>query len=152
MNAYVYRADLYCEACTAKIKAKGGTTGEGRLCYDPKHETPCRYDWCPACLDECPEPDESTYDSDDWPKGPYPEGGGEADTPNHCASCQLFLENPLTDDGYRYVLNELAGWLDGQRRAGDGSSMSEAEREWFNFYLGGNLVNLVREAVRVRWV
>jgi hypothetical protein len=27
---------------------------------------------------------ESDYDSEDLPKGPYADGGGEADTPQHC--------------------------------------------------------------------
>ena len=42
-------------------------------------------------------------DSDDYPQGPYPNGGGEADTPQHCGTCGVFLENPLTDDGVEYV-------------------------------------------------
>jgi len=28
--------------------------------------------------------------------GPYPDGGGEADAPQHCGGCGVFLENPLT--------------------------------------------------------
>ena len=43
--------------------------------------------------------DENDYDSDDLPKGPYSNGGGEADTPQHCDGCGAFLENPLTGDG-----------------------------------------------------
>ena len=42
--------------------------------------------------------DESDYDSDDLSKGPYPDDGGEADTPRHCDTCGVFLENPLTAD------------------------------------------------------
>jgi hypothetical protein len=34
---------------------------------------------------------ESDYDSDDLPKGPYAQGGGEADTPQHCEGCGQFL-------------------------------------------------------------
>ena len=30
-------------------------------------------------------------------------GGGESDTPQHCDDCDVFLENPLTDDGNEYV-------------------------------------------------
>jgi hypothetical protein len=44
---------------------------------------------------------ESDYDSDDLPKGPYADGGGEADTPQHCDDCRRFLENPLTGDGLK---------------------------------------------------
>lgn len=42
-------------------------------------------------------------DSNVYPKGPYGDGGGEADHPQHCADCNLFLENPLTTDGEDYV-------------------------------------------------
>jgi hypothetical protein len=78
MNAYVYRADLHCEDCARDIMA--------RL---PK----------PADVDN-----EASFDSDDYPKGPYSEGDGESDTPSHCGSCGLFLQNPLTDDGRQYVM------------------------------------------------
>lgn len=48
--------------------------------------------------------DESTFDSDDWPKGPYSDGGGgESDSPCHCDACGAFLWNPLTPDGAAYV-------------------------------------------------
>jgi len=47
--------------------------------------------------------DETTYDSDDYPKGPYPDGGGEADSPQHCDGCAVFLENDLTSEGREYV-------------------------------------------------
>ncbi len=28
----------------------------GRPCTDGRHETPCDWDECPACQEECPEP------------------------------------------------------------------------------------------------
>jgi len=34
----------------------------------------------------------------------YPEGGGEADSPAHCAVCHQPFDNPLTSDGVEYVL------------------------------------------------
>jgi hypothetical protein len=34
-------------------------------------------------------------------------GGGEADSPQHCAECNECLENPLTDDGVRYVAEQI---------------------------------------------
>ena len=73
MEAYAYKAALYCADCADDIKA--------RL-------TP------PVVPD-----DESSFDSDDYPKGPYDCGGGEADSPQHCDGCGLFLENPLTNEG-----------------------------------------------------
>ncbi len=35
--------------------------------------------------------------------GPHSDGGGEADCPLHCSRCNVFLENPLTPDGYDYI-------------------------------------------------
>jgi hypothetical protein len=46
---------------------------------------------------------ESSVDSDAIPRGPYSEGGGEADCPKHCDRCGVFLHNPLTPDGEDYV-------------------------------------------------
>lgn len=59
-------------------------------------------------------------DSDDYPQGPYADGGGEADCPSHCGNCGEFLMNPLTDEGRRYVLAAV--------RAG------EAPDEWRAYY------------------
>ena len=81
MNAYIYRAALYCEDCVIDIKMRLNWLHEG-------------------------VPEEG-YDSDWYPKGPYPDGGGEADTPQHCDCCHLFLENPLTGDGESYVKEAL---------------------------------------------
>lgn len=95
-EAYIYAADMYCEACGEDIRKR--LTAEG---HRPKH-------W----------DDETTYDSGEFPKGPYPDGGGESDSPQHCGShgeCLSptiidgekygrFLENPLTNAGCAYVL------------------------------------------------
>jgi len=40
--------------------------------------------------------------------GPYGDGGGEADCPQHCDMCGTFLDNPLTWDGYAYVADAIA--------------------------------------------
>lgn len=77
MNVYVYKAALLCESCGEDARAALE---------------------CPGTVEY-----ESSYDSDEYPKGPYPDGGGEADSPQHCDNCDLFLENPLTGDGYAYV-------------------------------------------------
>lgn len=82
-NVYMFAAALYCEPCGEAIKA----------------DTPK-----PAHADEG---NEHTFDSDEWPKGPYGDGGGEADTPQHCAACNKFLENPLTGHGYAYLREQL---------------------------------------------
>jgi hypothetical protein len=65
-----------------------------------------------------------TGDSSDYPQGPFDNGGGEADCPQHCGACGVFLENPLTADGYDYVREALA----------DGTGDSDVLAEWRAFY------------------
>ena len=94
MNAFIYAADIYCEDCGNAIRAD----------FDKAGKRPAD----PSC--------ETTYDSDQYPKGPYGDGGGEADTPQHCAGCNCHLENPLTPDGREYVLccfHDDRDWRDG---------------------------------------
>jgi hypothetical protein len=78
MNAYIYQAALYCENCASYIMDRDK---------------------------DKPGPRE---DSNDWPQGPYPDGGGEADSPQHCDGCGIFLENPLTKEGEDYVRTTAA--------------------------------------------
>jgi hypothetical protein len=92
MDVYVFQAALYCGTCGDALVR----TSRGRGVED-------------------------TGDSDDFPQGPYPNGGGEADRPQHCdsgAECLAaeaiggrrvgaFLENPLTSDGEAYVRQSL---------------------------------------------
>lgn len=85
-EAFIYRAALFCPACAAELR-------ESLL--PPPWINP-------------ENPDESAYDSDDWPKGPFTEGGGPADSPQHCDHCGIHLENPLTPDGLAYVAQALA--------------------------------------------
>lgn len=93
MDVYAYQADLYCLDCGNAIKKdlkRGGAVDEG--------------------------------DSDGFPQR-FVDGGGEADTPQHCgnlADCLkaidlgtgfpigAWLENPLTEDGIKYVAENLA--------------------------------------------
>ena len=74
MDTWIYCASLYCEECAAEIRSD--LVGVSRA---------------------------DMGDSDSYPQGPYPNGGGEADCPQHCDSCGIFLENPLTPDGVEYV-------------------------------------------------
>ncbi len=96
MDVYIYAADIFCADCGEEIC--NAITSEGLAPENPD--------------------DESSYDSDQYPKGPYPDGGGEADCPNHCGSgaeclnaitlsddsrVGAWLENELTADGVEYV-------------------------------------------------
>lgn len=101
METYIYAADIYCEACGEDIRRR--LTAEGKA---PKH------------------PDrQGTYDSDEFPKGPFSDGGGECDGPQHCAAQEeclnalvlpsgnkvgAWLENPLTEEGVRYLREMIA--------------------------------------------
>jgi hypothetical protein len=101
MKVYLFQAELLCEPCgreTCDILTKEGKA--------------------PANLDE--------FDSDDFPSGPYE--GDEADTPQHCGSCGVFLENPLTRDGEDYVSEKLTDFL----LTGEGNPVTI--REWAQFY------------------
>lgn len=116
MNAYVYNGDLWCEQCGEAIRHT--LAGKGKA---------------PASPD-----DETTYDSDDYPKGPYPNGGGEADCPKRCASGMVcanaytlssgqkigaHLGNALTADGVEYV----------RKAIGQGGAMAHL---WASLYPG----------------
>jgi len=83
MDVFMYKAAFHCKDCGSKIKVLLGYS--------------------------CENLSEFEYDSDQYPKGPFGDGGGEADCPNHCDTCGLFLENPLTGDGEQYVIDTLAG-------------------------------------------
>lgn len=98
-NVYVYQAALFCGPCALDImknlrKAPG---------FDPNTELP--------------------KDSNDWPQGPARDGGGEADSPQHCDSndeCLMAvtlpcgskigcpLDHELTSEGARYTNEKIA--------------------------------------------
>ena len=77
MNAFIYQAALYCEDCAGHIRQRLAREG-----YQVRAEE----------------------DSDSYPCGPFANGGGEADSPQHCDACHAFLENPLTSEGVGYAL------------------------------------------------
>ena len=106
MKAYLYQAALLCEKCAISemVRLTGGDIPIEAL----------------VSLASLP----AKEDSDHWPQGPYADGGGEADTPQHCDQCQLFLENPLTQEGVDYV----------QAQIEHGEGDQEVLREWHNHY------------------
>ena len=100
MLVYIYAADIYCEQCGEAIR-----------------ERIIREGFAPADPD-----DERSYDSDEFPKGPYPDGGGAADCPQQCGAgpegvhanefddghkVGAWLENELTTDGVEYVCEAI---------------------------------------------
>lgn len=110
MDVFVYQSALLCSACGEKQRkhldeafAENGAT--------------------PVDVE-----DESSYDSDRYPKGPYSDGGGEADSPQHCDHCTVFLENPLTGDGQEYV---ISAWRD---RIESGFGNPAVLLDWLDHY------------------
>jgi hypothetical protein len=79
MDAYIFNADIYCADCAGDMIAECKARGIA-----------------------------DDGDSNTYPQGPYPNGGGEADCPQHCGSCYAFLQNPLTSDGVAYVKEAAA--------------------------------------------
>jgi hypothetical protein len=95
MDAYIFQAALLCEDCARATERRLLTQG-----YQVQAEE----------------------DSDRYPCGPFCDGGGEADSPQHCDTCQVFLQNPLTQDGVEYVQDKVD--------VGLGSCIEE----WSDFY------------------
>lgn len=128
MDAYVYQAALLCEDCgrlqrrTLNQIASDEAFGDGYA--GPRVSVA---DDLAEALGFDPD-DEGSYDSDEYPKGPYPEGGGEADCPQHCDQCGEFLENALTGEGVEYVREAI----DEARAAGRVDS--PALTIWAEFY------------------
>jgi hypothetical protein len=106
MDVFIYQAALSCVHC-----------GEAQRRHLDQ-----------AFKDNDAMPGEDNGDSDRYPQGPYPNGGGEADSPQHCDACGVFLENPLTPDGYQYVDEAIA------RHAIDGWGDREVLKTWAKFY------------------
>ena len=72
--------------------------------------------WCSEC---------ASHISDDL-DGPYEDQ--EADVPQHCAGCHEFFENPLTDEGYRYVEEKIVEHIT------NGRGNFKVLKEWIEFY------------------
>lgn len=104
MDAYIYKAALLCELCGPEIKEELDDRGV-----------------------------KDTGDSGDYPQGPYADGGGEADSPQHCDKCAVFLCNSLTRDGYDYVREMINDHLNHDRGELD------CLNEWRSFYSDDNI-------------
>lgn len=108
--SFIYAADVWCTSCGEAIRAR--LTAEGTA---------------PAAPD-----DESSYDSDNFPKG-ADHAAEAADYPEHCAAgtdcleaavdgtgapfCGAWLENPLTECGVVDLLRAVVTDPDGKMTA-----------------------------------
>lgn len=116
-KSYIYCADIYCEDCAKAIMARL-LKESGKKLEDYE--------------------DGYTYDSDEFPKGPYEDE--ESDTPQHCAcgsDCVNaitlsdgtkvgdWLENELTQDGVNYVKEAIE----------KGGEVADLWAEWYKDYL-----------------
>ncbi len=98
-KVYVYKADLLCYEC-------------GVDTYNDLRSHNIR----------------DTEDSDTFPQGPESNGGGEADSPQHCGKCERFLENPLTSHGVEYVKEAVQRY--NSLRTGNPRIL----QEWLDYY------------------
>jgi hypothetical protein len=141
MDAYVYKAALWCGPCLIKTLIAERKAAPGAIDLSPAEALA-------QIVSANGFTTESDYDSDDLPKGPYADGGGEADTPQHCDGCRQFLENPLTGDGLIYVEDAIRAALTSKRLTG---ATNDAVVEWANFYKDElDLHRIVLEALKER--
>ena len=100
MTIYMFQADVYCKPCGEAIAAT------------------------------LPDPDaweREHPDSNSYPIA-YDSSEGEADSPEHCDKCSLFLERNLTEYGVRYVKEIVAEDLSTEDK------IVGIVKEWIDFY------------------
>lgn len=111
MDTYIYNAAFYCGPCGEKIANDPKVIAERDIVF-PAYDSA----------------DEYTWDSGVFPKGPYDSTYDESDCPDHCDACSVFLENPLTDDGYEYVKDAIRNEND------QFGGVNHVVRGWADFY------------------
>jgi len=124
MDAYIYRAGLWCGPCVIKALVVAGKAAPSAI--DISSAEALR-----QVVSANGFASESDYDSDDLPKGPIAQGGGEADTPRHCEGCGQFLANPLTGDGLIWVEDAVRDYLTTRKAA---TAITDTVSEWADFY------------------
>ena len=124
MDAYIYRAALWCGPCVIKALVAARKAAPGAINMSPA-------DALQQIASANGFTSESDYDSDDLPKGPITDGGGEADTPRHCEACKRFLANPLTGDGLIWVEDAIRDWLTTRKAT---AATTDTLNEWADFY------------------
>src|SRR5208283_6081005 len=105
-GTYIYQAEMWCPTCAKEIAADIQQNYPNEMPADPT--------------------DEHSYDSDNYPKGPFFDE--ESDAPEHCAGCHIFLENPLTSHGQEYMMQMVDGAV--AKGRGDEPHI----KEWMDFY------------------
>jgi hypothetical protein len=117
MYGYIYQAAVVCDDCALKIKKDlNRKAWEGKI---PEAEIPS-------------DPtDERSFDSDDYPKGPYDMGDEESDSPQHCDKCGIFLENQLTSEGEEYVIEAVRENREAKKK---GKKSNPVVEEWERHY------------------
>lgn len=135
MNAYIFQAALYCGPCIRQMMLDRAMVESS---FDHSNHDPAD---ALASMERAQGfTSESDYDSGDYPKGPYGDGGGESDTPSHCDACHAHLENPLTGDGADYVRQALARFTEPGDTAEEIAAKAEATGRhataagWARFY------------------
>jgi len=86
--------------------------------------------YCEDCAKKIKEENlehQDSEDSENYPQGPYWESRSEADTPQHCDGCKIFLENRLTSDGFDYVCEIIIKSLHDKK-------ISKVVKEWIEYY------------------
>ena len=124
MDAYIYRAALWCGPCVIKALVAARKAAPGAIDMSAA-------DALQQIASANGFTSESDYDSDDLPKGPITEGGGEADTPRHCEACRRFLANPLTGDGLIWVEDAIRDCLTTRKAT---AATTDTVNEWADFY------------------
>lgn len=104
MDVYMFKAALYCEPCGLAIRTR--LLADGTAPANPH--------------------DETSYDSDDYPKGPFEDS--ISDIPDYCESCGEFLENDLTEAGRHYVRMKI------RENFSLGHGRVEVLKQWAEFY------------------
>ena len=116
--SYIYQAELWCDTCGAAICDALDAEGKG-------HD----------------RSDETSYDSDDYPKGPFSDSD-ESDTPSHCASGETCPNAVTLDDG-RPVGAIVSGLTADGRAYVEEAADSPCARLWREHYgIGRSLFNV----------
>jgi hypothetical protein len=124
MDAYTYRAALWCGPCVIKALVAARKAAPGAIDMSPAEALQ-------QIVSANGFTSDSDYDSDDVPKGPIAQGGREADIPRHCEGCGQFLANPLTSDGLTWVEDAIRDCLTIRKAT---AATTDTVNEWANLY------------------